>query len=70
MAPGLIETALPYVNGNSKQHTERPRELWGTPLPTRKLSPHNDIQFDPVLKPRAHRMACKVVRLICVTHIK
>ncbi|KAJ5679481.1 fumarylacetoacetate hydrolase [Penicillium macrosclerotiorum] len=29
---------------------------WGSPLPTRKLAPHEDVQFDPALQPRAHRM--------------
>lgn len=59
MAPGLVETTLPYINGASKQHTDRPREVWGTPLSTRKLSPHDVVHFDSGLKPRAHRIACK-----------
>lgn len=29
---------------------------WGSPLPTRKLAPYEDVQFDRALQPRAHRM--------------
>ena len=56
MAPGLVDTTMPYVDGASRQETGRPQDTWGTPLPTRKLSPQDDIAFDPSLKPRAHKM--------------
>lgn len=55
MAPGLVDTTMPYANG-ARQETGRPQDTWGTPLPTRKLSPQDDIAFDPSLKPRAHKM--------------
>ncbi|XHF97189.1 hypothetical protein AWENTII_000789 [Aspergillus wentii] len=35
----------------------RSMKSWGTPLPTRKLSPHEDVHFDKALKPRAYEMA-------------
>lgn len=69
MVPGNVETALPYVNGTSKQHPYRPKEIWGTPLTTRKISPHDDVHFDSSLKPRAHRIACKPVLSHLVLYI-
>ncbi|KAL1962366.1 hypothetical protein VTN77DRAFT_9779 [Rasamsonia byssochlamydoides] len=30
---------------------------WGSPRPTRKLSPHEDLRFDPKLKPRKYEIA-------------
>ena len=55
MAPGLVDTTMPYANG-ARHEIGRPQDTWGTPLPTRKLSPQDDIAFDPSLKPRAHKM--------------
>ncbi|KAL1851447.1 hypothetical protein Plec18170_006262 [Paecilomyces lecythidis] len=46
------------VNGTSKPlHPGRTMDDWGSTLPTRKLCPHEDVQFAPELQPRAHRMA-------------
>lgn len=56
MTPGLVDTTTPDVNGASRQEIGRPQETWGTPLPTRKSSPQDDVVFDPSLQPRAHKM--------------
>ena len=56
MAPSLVDTTMPDVNGASRQEIGRPQDTWGTPLPTRKLSPQDDVAFDPSLQPRAHKM--------------
>ncbi|KAJ5108958.1 fumarylacetoacetate hydrolase [Penicillium angulare] len=38
-------------------HYGRTKDDWGSPLSSRKLCPHEDVKFDPKLKPRAHPMA-------------
>lgn len=63
MAPGLVDTTMPYVDGASRQETGRPQDTWGTPLPTRKLSPQDDVAFDSSLQPRAHKMDSMEARL-------
>jgi hypothetical protein len=60
MAPGiaLSPSHSTQVNGTSKPlHPGRSMADWGSPLPTRKLAPHEDVRFDSALKPRAHHMA-------------
>lgn len=56
-----MSMSLPYVNGASRgsKYPNRTITDWGSPLPTRKLSPHDDVHFDPALKPRAHHMVGK-----------
>lgn len=53
-----MSVSLPYVNGTNGaiDGSKRTITKWGSPLPTRNLTPHDDVQFDPALKPRAHRM--------------
>ncbi|KAJ9228638.1 hypothetical protein DTO207G8_8333 [Paecilomyces variotii] len=49
------------VNGTSKPlHPGRSMADWGSPLPTRKLSPHEDVKFSAELQPRAHRMVALI----------
>ena len=59
VAAKKMSLSLPYVNGinGAMSGSKRTMANWGSPLPTRKLNPHEDVQFDPSLKPRAHRMA-------------
>lgn len=56
-----MNMSLPDVNGASRgmKYPNRTMADWGSPLPTRKLSPHDDVHFDSTLKPRAHRMVGK-----------
>lgn len=56
-----MSMSLPYVNGASRGSNKTMAD-WGSPLPTRKPSPHDDVHFDSVLKPRAHRIVGKWTR--------
>lgn len=61
MVPGLVST-MPYgktVGDPMALHPGRKMANWGSPLPTRKLAPHDDVCFDLSLKPREHRMVGK-----------
>jgi hypothetical protein len=64
MVSRISGAALPYqtqVNGiKPPKVSARTMADWGSPLPTRKLAPYEDVQFDPALQPRAHRMTGKV----------
>lgn len=57
----VMSTSLPYANGANRglKYPNRTVADWGSPLPTRKLDPHEDVHFDSALKPRAHRMVGK-----------
>jgi len=39
---------------------------WGSSLSDRKLAPHEDVQFDIALKPRAHHMVGRLRHLFLV----
>lgn len=60
IVPDSTMTPMSYgslVNGSSKPlRPGRSMADWGSPLPTRKLSPYEDVQFDTAFQPRAHRM--------------
>lgn len=64
MVSNIVRTVLPYqaqINGTTTpKHSARTMADWGSPLPTRKLAPYEDVQFDAALQPRAHRMTGKV----------
>lgn len=82
MVSTIARTILPYqaqINGTitpkgtttpkgtaTPKRSARTMADWGSPLPTRKLAPHEDVQFDVALQPRAHRMPGKFSFLVPV----
>lgn len=68
MAPEIAtRTVLPYqVHADEVAIPERPARTmadWGNPLPTRKLAPYEDVNFDAALQPRAHPMTGRISAL-------
>lgn len=59
-----MSMSLPYANGANRgmKYSNRTMADWGSSLPTRKHSPHDDVHFDSALKPRNHRMMGKWIR--------
>jgi hypothetical protein len=56
MAPGLVDNNVKSVTANGVNGHTGGMDSWGEPRPTRKLSPEDDLRFDPKLKPKAYHM--------------